>query len=167
MIERIDEVLEEKVRPALLSHEGDVQIVEYADGILKIRLTGHCSGCPSARLTTEELIAAEVQKEIPEVKEVVLVNEISPELLVSSRLDALINYDRENKTELYRTLQVYLEHERNSLQTAKTLFIHRSSLVYRLERIQKITKIDLDNPRNRLLLQICFLLIQEKEPASD
>ena len=167
MIERIDEVLEKKVRPALLSHEGDVQIVEYADGVLKIRLTGHCSGCPSARLTTEELIAAEVQKEIPEVKEVVLVNEISPELLVSSRLDALINYDRENKTELYRTLQVYLEHERNSLQTAKTLFIHRSSLVYRLERIQKITKIDLDNPRNRLLLQICFLLIQEKEPASD
>ena len=94
-------------------------------------------------------------------------HQISPELLVSSRLDALINYDRENKTELYRTLQVYLEHERNSLQTAKTLFIHRSSLVYRLERIQKITKIDLDNPRNRLLLQICFLLIQEKEPASD
>ena len=79
MIERIDEVLEKKVRPALLSHEGDVQIVEYADGVLKIRLTGHCSGCPSARLTTEELIAAEVQKEIPEVKEVVLVNEISPE----------------------------------------------------------------------------------------
>ena len=94
-------------------------------------------------------------------------HQISPELLVSSRLDALINYDLENKTELYRTLQVYLEHERNSLQTAKTLFIHRSSLVYRLERIQKITKIDLDNPRNRLLLQICFLLIQEKEPASD
>ena len=58
MIERIDEVLEKKVRPALLSHEGDVQIVEYADGVLKIRLTGHCSGCPSARLTTEELIAA-------------------------------------------------------------------------------------------------------------
>ena len=79
MIERINEVLEEKVRPALLSHEGDVQIVEYADEVLKIRLTGHCSGCPSARLTTEELIAAEVQKEIPEVKEVVLVNEISPE----------------------------------------------------------------------------------------
>ena len=43
MIERIDEVLEKKVRPALLSHEGDVQIVEYADGVLKIRLTGHCS----------------------------------------------------------------------------------------------------------------------------
>jgi len=89
MIERIDEVLEKKVRPALLSHEGDVQIVEYADGVLKIRLTGHCSGCPSARLTTEELIAAEVQKEIPEV----LVNEISPELLDFAR--KLLNHNHE------------------------------------------------------------------------
>ena len=90
MIERIEEVLEKKVRPALLSHEGDVQIVEYADGVLKIRLTGHC---PSARLTTEELIAAEVQKEIPEVKEVVLVNEISPELLDFAR--KLLNHNHE------------------------------------------------------------------------
>ena len=90
MIERIEEVLEKKVRPALLSHEGDVQIVEYADGVLKIRLTGHCSGCPSARLTTEELIAAEVQKEIPEV---VLVNEISPELLDFAR--KLLNHNHE------------------------------------------------------------------------
>ena len=86
MIKRIEQVLEEKVRPALLSHEGDVQIV-----VLKIRLTGHCSGCPSARLTTEELIAAEVQKEIPEVKEVVLVNEVSPELLDFAR--KLLNHN--------------------------------------------------------------------------
>lgn len=93
--------------------------------------------------------------------------QISPELLVSSRLDALIRYDRENNTELYHTLQVYLELERNSLQTAKALFIHRSSLVYRLERIRKLTKIDLDQPKNRLLLQLCFLLNQEKEPASN
>ena len=79
--------------PRAIFHEGDVQIVEYADGVLKIRLTGHCSGCPSARLTTEELIAAEVQKEIPEVKEVVLVNEISPELLDFAR--KLLNHNHE------------------------------------------------------------------------
>ena len=60
-------------------------------------------------------------------------HQISPELLVSSRLDALQNYDRKNNTELYHTLKVYLEHERNSLQTARELFIHRSSLTYRLE----------------------------------
>ena len=89
-------------------------------------------------------------------------HQISPELLVSSRLEALQNYDRKNNTELYHTLKVYLEHERNSLQTAKELFIHRSSLAYRLERIQKLVKLNLDDPKDRLLLQLCFLL-QEKD----
>ena len=42
-------------------------------------------------MTAEELIAAEVQKEIPEVKEVVLVNEVSPELLDFAR--KLLNHD--------------------------------------------------------------------------
>lgn len=91
-------------------------------------------------------------------------HQISPELLVSSRLAALQDYDHKNNTELCRTLKVYLEHERNSLQTAKVLFIHRSSLTYRLERIQKITRIDLDNPKERLLVLLCFQLIQEQDP---
>lgn len=81
MLEKIEKVLEEKVRPALLDHEGNVQIVSFEDGILKIRLTGQCSGCPSAQITTEELIAKKVMDEIPEIKDVVLVNEVSPELL--------------------------------------------------------------------------------------
>lgn len=77
----IDTVLEEKVRPQLLAHEGNVQIVSFEDGILRIRLTGQCSGCPSAKITTEELIAHVVMNEIPEIKDVILVNEVSPELL--------------------------------------------------------------------------------------
>ncbi len=81
MLEKIEKVIEEKVRPSLLSHEGDVQIVDFTDGILRIRLTGQCSGCPSAKLTTEELIGKTVMSEIPEVTDVVLVNEVNPELL--------------------------------------------------------------------------------------
>ncbi|MCD8121473.1 MAG: NifU family protein [Clostridiales bacterium] len=81
MLGKIEKVIEEKVRPSLLSHEGDVQIVDFTDGILRIRLTGQCSGCPSAKLTTEELIGKTVMSEIPEVTDVVLVNEVNPELL--------------------------------------------------------------------------------------
>ena len=81
MLEIIEKVLEEKVRPQLLAHEGNVRIVAFEDGILRIRLTGQCSGCPSAKITTEELIGSVVMAEIPEVKDVVLVNEVSPELL--------------------------------------------------------------------------------------
>lgn len=85
MNEEIEKVLEEYVRPKLLEHEGDVQIVDYKDKVLKVRLLGKCSGCPSASLTTEELIAAEVKEHIPEIEDVVLINEVSPQLLDMAR----------------------------------------------------------------------------------
>lgn len=81
MLTQIETILEKQVRPYLLEHEGNVQVVDYEQGILKVRLTGQCSGCPSAALTTEELIAGAVMKEIPEVKDVILVNEVSEELI--------------------------------------------------------------------------------------
>ncbi len=94
MLDKIEKVLEEKVRPRLLEHEGNVQIVELTeDGILRIRLTGQCSGCPSAKITTEELIGSAVMEEIPEIKDVVLVNEVSPELLEFAR--KLLNHQVE------------------------------------------------------------------------
>ena len=46
-----------------------------------LTLTGQCCGCPSAALTTEELIAEAVKKKISEVKDVVLVNEVSDDLI--------------------------------------------------------------------------------------
>ena len=93
MLKRIEAVLEEKVRPSLLAHEGNVQVLEFENGVLKIRLTGQCSGCPSAQLTTEELIAKEIKEEVPEVKDVVLVNEVNPELLDFSK--KLLNHQIE------------------------------------------------------------------------
>lgn len=94
MLERIEKVLEERVRPALLAHEGNVQVVGFEDRVLKIRLTGQCSGCPSAQLTTEELIAKEIRDAIPEIKDVVLINEVNPELLEFAR--KLLNHEVEN-----------------------------------------------------------------------
>nr|WP_300304255.1 NifU family protein [uncultured Anaerostipes sp.] len=85
MLQTIEEVLDNKVRPKLLEHEGDVEAVEYKEGILKVRLLGQCAGCPSAQLTTEELISDVICSEIPEVKEVVLVHEVSPDLLDMAR----------------------------------------------------------------------------------
>ncbi len=81
LLQRIKTVMEEKVRPSLMEHEGDVEILSFEDGALKIRLTGHCAGCPSALVTTEELIGKPLMDEIPEIKDVVLVNEMDPEIL--------------------------------------------------------------------------------------
>ncbi len=81
MLKEIEKVLEEDVRPKLLAHEGNVEIKEWKDGILKVKLLGQCSGCPSAMITTEELIAETVKGKIPEVKDVVLVQEVSQDLI--------------------------------------------------------------------------------------
>ena len=81
MLEKIEKVLEEDVRPKLLAHEGNVEIKEWKDGVLKVKLLGLCSGCPSAIVTTEEIIAEAVKEKIPEVKDVVLVQEVSEDLI--------------------------------------------------------------------------------------
>ncbi len=85
MINKINEILETKVRPALLLHSGDVELLSYEDGIVRVRLLGACAGCPSAALTNEEVIAAELKAALPEIKEVVLVQQTSEELLEFAR----------------------------------------------------------------------------------
>lgn len=86
---------------------------------------------------------------------------LSPELLCSHKLLALRQYDENNHTEFYVTLKTFLELERNALQTAKALFIHRSTLFYRLERIEKIADVHLDDPKERLILRISFYILEQ------
>ena len=84
-VDNIQRILEEDVRPALMAHEGDVELISYESQVVKVKLHGKCSGCPSAYLTTEELIAAKIKEKMPEVKDVVLVQEVNPELLDFAR----------------------------------------------------------------------------------
>ena len=84
-LDNIQRILEEDVRPALMAHEGDVELISYESQVVKVKLHGKCSGCPSAYLTTEELIAAKIKEKNPEVKDVVLVQEVNPELLDFAR----------------------------------------------------------------------------------
>jgi hypothetical protein len=65
-------------------------------------------------------------------------------------------YDRKNGTDLYQTLKVYLMCERNSTLTAQTLAIHRSTLPHRIERINKVTGVNLDDYLSRLYLMMSF-----------
>ena len=85
MLEKIERVLDEKVRPELAFHGGDVEVLEFADGVLRIRLLGQCACCPSAYLTTEQLVEAEVTAALPEVRQVVLVQQVSEGLLDQAR----------------------------------------------------------------------------------
>ncbi|RGY99930.1 NifU family protein [Clostridium sp. AM58-1XD] len=79
--EVIERVLENDIRPALKAHGGDVRVISFEKRRLNIRLLGQCSGCPSARLTAEELIGERIREKVPEVEAVILVQEISQDLL--------------------------------------------------------------------------------------
>jgi len=63
----------DKIRPALVADDGDVQLVDAVDGVVTVKLTGACSGCPMATVTLRHGIERVLREEIPEVKEVVAV----------------------------------------------------------------------------------------------
>jgi purine catabolism regulator len=62
----------------------------------------------------------------------------------------------ENADELIHTLELYFEHHGNLSQAAEALFLHRNTLIYRMERIAVITNLELDKPENRLALQLAL-----------
>ncbi len=84
-LEQIEQVLDEKVRPHLRSHGGEIASLSFEDGRYRFRFLGQCSGCPSAYLTTEQVVAEALQEALPQVKEVILVQGVSPSLLDQAR----------------------------------------------------------------------------------
>jgi Fe-S cluster biogenesis protein NfuA len=72
MNEKVKAALEE-IRPALQADGGDVQLVDVKDGIVKVKLTGACGGCPMATMTLKKGIERVLKERVPEVKEVVAV----------------------------------------------------------------------------------------------
>ncbi|MBU1185628.1 MAG: NifU family protein [Acidobacteria bacterium] len=72
MKERVEKALD-KVRPSLQADGGDVELVDVVDGVVKVKLTGACGGCPMSQMTLKMGIERILKKEIPEVKEVVQV----------------------------------------------------------------------------------------------
>jgi len=72
MREKVESVLE-KVRPTLQADGGDVELVDVEDGIVSLKLTGACDGCPMATMTLRHGIERILKMEVPEVKEVVSV----------------------------------------------------------------------------------------------
>ncbi|MEO0095963.1 MAG: NifU family protein [candidate division WOR-3 bacterium] len=70
MKEKVEKILAE-IRPNLQMDGGDVELVEVSpDGIVKVRLTGACGGCPMSMLTLKMAIEKRLKDAIPEVKAV-------------------------------------------------------------------------------------------------
>jgi len=71
MKEKVEAALN-KIRPALQADGGDVELIEVtSDGVVKVRLTGACRGCPMSQMTLKAGIEKVIKQEVPEVKEVI------------------------------------------------------------------------------------------------
>ena len=70
MRDKVEAVLD-KIRPSLVRDGGNVELIDVSDGVVKVKLTGACSGCPMSTMTLKMGIEQILKKEIPEIKEVV------------------------------------------------------------------------------------------------
>jgi Fe-S cluster biogenesis protein NfuA len=73
MRERIEKTLD-KIRGVLMADGGNVELVDVSeDGVVKVRLTGACAGCPMSQITLKMGIEQALKQEIPQIKEVISV----------------------------------------------------------------------------------------------
>ncbi len=71
-------------------------------------------------------------------------------------IDVIIEYDRRKKTNLLDTLETYLECGGNIARTSSQLDVHRNTLLQRLERLQKLSFLDLEQLQHRLPLLVAL-----------
>lgn len=66
MRERVEQVIN-RIRPAVQMDGGDIELIEVVNGVVKLRLVGSCSGCPSSMLTLQQGIERAIRAEVPEI----------------------------------------------------------------------------------------------------
>ena len=69
-INKINEVLDSKIRPAVAKDGGDIKFKSFKNGIVTVELKGSCSGCPSSIMTLKQGVQNLMCHYIPEVKSV-------------------------------------------------------------------------------------------------
>lgn len=88
---------------------------------------------------------------------------LGPWQMISPDLQALRDYDQEKGTAYFETLREFLLQERDIPRTSEKLIIHRTTLLYRLKKIQSLISADLESPEQRLyLMWSLWVLDREK-----
>ena len=73
IINKIIEVLDTKIRPAVARDGGDIKFKSFENGVVKVELQGSCSGCPSSTMTLKQGVQNLLCHYLPEVKEVIAI----------------------------------------------------------------------------------------------
>jgi Fe-S cluster biogenesis protein NfuA len=73
MEQRIREILDAEIRPAVAMDGGDITLDRVENGIVYLHMQGSCAGCPSSTATLRMGIETRLKEAIPEILEVVAV----------------------------------------------------------------------------------------------
>lgn len=73
MRDKVEEVISSRIRPLLQADGGGIELVDVEGGIVKVRLTGACHGCPAAAMTLQMGVEKLLKEALPEVERVVAV----------------------------------------------------------------------------------------------
>lgn len=69
-------------------------------------------------------------------------------------------YDDDNRTRYIETLRTFLDNNQNAVKTARDLFIHRSTLLYRIEKIKELLNTDFDDPNEVLYMNLTLRFLE-------
>jgi len=70
VVQKINEILDQQIRPAVAMDGGDVVFVDFVDGIVRLKMQGACGGCPSSTATLKHGIEARLRHFVPQVQSV-------------------------------------------------------------------------------------------------
>lgn len=82
---RVRSLIDERIRPSLLEHGGDLRLKEIKGKDVGLVFQGACRTCPAAQITLEEVIDKTLRGEIEDLGRVYLINETDPDLLAFAK----------------------------------------------------------------------------------
>lgn len=82
---KLNEIIEKDINPQLSSHMGGALLSAFEDGIAYIQFTGSCRGCYAADDTLENIVKPALMNKIPQLKDVVIDDSVSEDLLDFAR----------------------------------------------------------------------------------
>lgn len=86
--------------------------------------------------------------------------ELPLQLVCSQKILQIRQYDKKHQTDFYVTLEAYIQNKFNAVQTAKELQIHRSTFLYRMERLQALFDLDLTHRDSLLYVLLSMRMLE-------
>jgi Fe/S biogenesis protein NfuA len=71
LMEKVQEVIDELINPQIAMHGGAVEVVDVADDVVYVRMSGGCQGCAASAATLRQGVERMIREELPQVREIV------------------------------------------------------------------------------------------------